>query len=1369
MFLAAATAVPAVPRGDLAREVLRRVPEWPGTQVEVPLNVYEQYVRFLLKGPTPPQPPEVTWLERTAYTIRIGPENAVDLLANLEVVRLPGEGGRSLHLLPADLAWRDVTVNGRPTELRSAADGWMHFDPAGPGRYRVVATASPKVTVQGAVRHIEFGTPPAAWRTGAVASKAAWHVRFSQSPLPVVGTAEGTQGVVGLVPGGRLAVTWQPPRPPVHRAAQVEAEAHVGWTLADGVHQIRAVLDLRLWGGETEQVAIALPEGADRVRITGPDVREVRLEGPQARVFLRGPVRQRTRLNISFEAPRPPTGHMTLPTFGVVGARQRGGTLAIAGGGGAVLLEMDSPGLAPMALYDLPDATRALLSAPPVYAYTLSGSWEARVDLVSMAEFPVRETLVDSALYTVLYRPDGQVMTKALYQVRNRAQQYMTVDLPAGARLVVARVSEEQTSLARGPGTTIYVPLEKSVLTTAGLVSFPVEIVTMMRAEPLGAKGRFQLPLPRIDLPVAYARCALMLPEGMRTRQWHGPLQRTDAWSSETAELEFEYGRGHLVAGPSRGPESKPEPMPEGEPAGEPEAPPPAPAQPDPTRQPPDPDETPTLETVEFDLPEPLAKQQQMLQGKNLYRAGLSFYQRQDYEKAQELFEQTAEVAPKSVEAANAMKYISNIEVALGTDVASKGERGVRATAKAVQKAQQHGNIDVRRRQEELLGQARLAIRAGDKGQAEAAYRVAVNLSGQLQKRGEERQEQKALLREAEAYLSVRQRQREKNERDVEALEKQVTGLKERFARASGKEAADAIGFVLYGDEPATAKPPTTSDAEIRLKPTVEGAEQTAPQIELGKAWAEQQVAAGTLRGAPPGAARVADHDRYFEDQAARVEVLKKQLSKLSTAYKQLRGTVADDSARSEGGRPAGTAGDDRKTDKNARWDVTDASASVDFGEEVASRTKDLKAEVHRVTELTRAGRLAEAERLATRLEKKAKATETAAITIARHKRASSNRGGVGTMPKRPSAEGTEAGASATVEGFDDEVDLASDRRPDRKPGPASGKPSAGAGVADVQTVLGDITKARTEIQARARELERTKFNVDDIAKDERGRQLAEFVRSNYTWELNAPVNGRTITFQNGQAVQTDRPIVGSAGGEAGGHSKARAFYNYHGYSIPDQPPAQVTYETDGDALVVSNRPVAVKKLGAVLDQLRQNLGQRVAVASRNVFLDAHTARAAGIRWKAGANGVHYAVINEGQLLAMMDVEQRAPSATAQAGRFRDAYQEAIVGTQALLANDLPVTISRAADEDNSLTYAGNTLRVAHDDYLLVDNGSYLTAVKSGRMQHWSVEAEPVRFPGVPAAVVVPAVGYTLKFEKTLLDPSDSTELVAEYTWEGEE
>jgi len=47
------------------------------------------------------------------------------------------------------------------------------------------------------------------------------------------------------------------------------------------VHQVRAILDLRLWGGEAEELTLRLPPRADRVEVTGPDVREVQTQGAQ--------------------------------------------------------------------------------------------------------------------------------------------------------------------------------------------------------------------------------------------------------------------------------------------------------------------------------------------------------------------------------------------------------------------------------------------------------------------------------------------------------------------------------------------------------------------------------------------------------------------------------------------------------------------------------------------------------------------------------------------------------------------------------------------------------------------------------------------------------------------------------------------------------------------------------------------------------------------------------------------------------------------------------------------------------------------------------------------------------------------------------
>ncbi|MBE3070978.1 MAG: hypothetical protein IMZ66_12150, partial [Planctomycetes bacterium] len=326
-------------------------------------------------------------------------------------------------------------------------------------------------------------------------------------------------------------------------------------------------------------------------------------------------------------------------------------------------------------------------------------------------------------------------------------------------------------------------------------------------------------------------------------------------------------------------------------------------------------------------------------------------------------------------------------------------------------------------------------------------------------------------------------------------------------------------------------------------------------------------------------------------------------------------------------------------------------------------------------------------------------------------------------------------------------------------------KPVAVDEFADVKKAEESLERAKDMLQKQARDLDKVQINVEDLAQgNEDGRRLAEFVRSNYAWAFVPPAGHRTTNAPAGQTMVNAGNLALNLPQDVNGGqvflNGAEGVNTYTGGTI------QVT---NGN-LSVANDPNAVQQVQVILERLRTNMGQQVAVGSRNIFVDEDVARGAGLGWQAGVNGVRYAVINEGQLLALMDIEQRQPPSAQQAANLpRDVRQQAIVGTQAVLGNGGRVTISLAGDSANTLFYNGNPVAVSHDDYLLVDNGGYVTAVKSGRMQHWTTEAEPVRFPGVPAAVTVPTVGTTVKFEKTLLDASDSLELVTDYTWQGDE
>jgi autotransporter-associated beta strand protein len=609
-----------------------------------------------------------------------------------------------------------------------------------------------------------------------------------------------------------------------------------------------------------------------------------------------------------------------------------------------------------------------------------------------------------------------------------------------------------------------------------------------------------------------------------------------------------------------------------------------------------------------------------------------------------------------------------------------------------------------------------------------------------------------------------------------------------------------------------------------------------APQIQLGEAIAEQQLAArgkgskGTLTSSSTlslsGMGNVSD-------PSDRVEQLKRQIDELKSAKDNLEKQPAqldsDGQAAMRYNQPA----------PRSSFGAVDAR---DLGRQLAEKSKEIESRADHATQLASMGRIAEAQSLLTDLEKDEKAVTRDARVRGTTGAGTLVMGGTvqiegGTINARLGDDqsrltlGMDSSKPATTDAgtvdlwakatdlrkamkFDDAIQVLDrlvainphDERALRWREDLSYLQAQSAQVTAGETTRVDtrylrypapsaapqavtetrrkLEEARQAVAAKARELATVNFNVEDIAQNKGDeKKLAEFVANNYSWAFNQSRSavqagsGQIVTLNNastytgGTTISAGTLIIRGMPVQGGWNSQIAASQGQaaHFSDLAANNAGQVTVRATDGALAVTNEATVAGNVNVVLERLRLNMGQSVSVGSRNIFVDERSARAAGVEWKKGANGVAYALVNEGQLLGLMDIEQRASNVAKAVAPQGDVRQDAVVGTPAILANGGVVNIARAADEDNTLSYNGNDIQVTHEDYLLVDNGGYLTAVKSARMHHWTAEAAPVRFPGVPAVVTVPAVGRTVKFEKTLLDASDSMELVADYSWQGDE
>ena len=722
------------PIDDVIAALLQRDRSLAAVHFEIPLGLYERYLTDTFAR----RPPPVTFLpDRATYTLQVPKRGRVTLTAKLELQVLDA-ACPAIGVLTDKRMWDDVTINGAPAHL-PAVDGFLRFLPPRTGPYVITATTDlRRSAARGTTTDLDV--LPATQTVVVVDSPGAWQVTTEPAGAPLTGTpAAGTHGRIALPPlAAQLKITCQPPPPQTDRPPRFELDGQVAWNIDSGSQQVAAVLDVTIAGGPSDRFELLLPPAADRLQITGPDVAQVTATPGRATVSLHGKLLGRTRLNLAFELPARDAATLAFGPLAVADGHWTGGTLAITNSAGSSeVVPAAATGLEEIDLADLPPAARALLAAPAVLAYRIAArQFDASVEVLSLGEFALRQSIADLAHYQVFCAADGAMLGKVRYDIRNRAGQFLTLTLPPGAQPLLARVNDQPCPLspAAAPGAWL-LPLERSRASVMGLVSFPVEVVYLAHLPPLAAAKVCEIPLPQIDLPIAYGWCQAYLPRGLVAKAWTGPMKRADRLSSEIAQASLDYGRAELAA-----------------PAA---------------------------------LEGPAA---QAVLARNYYLAGNAAYDHGDFAVAEEQLRQVIQLAPGSTEAANAQRLIANRQMLRGQFTARTTEE--KSSALQVQREVAESNRPISQQQESAISEAVQAARTGKPQEAAAKLKVAEQLGQKLIERGTSKKELAARSR-----LLQQQGQEVKSQLESSrfAFRDQMT----RSAQAGDYEHALQLGMAL--------------------------------------------------------------------------------------------------------------------------------------------------------------------------------------------------------------------------------------------------------------------------------------------------------------------------------------------------------------------------------------------------------------------------------------------------------------------------------------------------------------------------------------------------------------------------------------------
>jgi len=488
-------------------------------------------LRALRPPPERPEAPPRDWIaDRLLIEVAPGEETSLDLRWTLRPLR---PGPLDLPLLDSAVAVRAVTVDGRPATLAQGADGWLHLDLQldRPREVRVLASAA---------------TPAA----GLDLRLAGATRRLVQVRGPWETSEEGAVRSGSRLDGGtpdRLRLSWKPAGPKPPQGTLLRAEEATALRLdATGV-EATAILRYRVIHGSVDSLGFQLPVGAEALDVQGDGVLGVEREGETTRVRLARPVSDKIDLHINYHAPPLASAASTLPIPWAQAAATQGWATLLRGDEGQFV---PSPGAGAEAVSarDLPDWAQGLSEGDPIASYRLSGegpSLSARVVHWEPIEGP--PTVIDEARYEVATVAHGRQLLRVRYQVRNDRRQFLRLDVPDQLQLISASVAGHAVQAARDEQGHLLIPLEKSVETMQGLVTFPVDIAFWGSNDAWGRRGRRELRTPTVDAPIAYARWELVLPPGYDGRPRSGNATPVADWSSRDQGMSYGHSYGDAL------------------------------------------------------------------------------------------------------------------------------------------------------------------------------------------------------------------------------------------------------------------------------------------------------------------------------------------------------------------------------------------------------------------------------------------------------------------------------------------------------------------------------------------------------------------------------------------------------------------------------------------------------------------------------------------------------------------------------------------------------------------------------------------------------------------------------------------------------
>ncbi len=330
-----------------------------------------------------------------------------------------------------------------------------------------------------------------------------------------------------LVPGQPATIWWatrEAVTPTVPREVRFLSDAKTLVSVSEAEMRVAVLVDVTVVQGEPTQFQMDLPAGYEVTGVTGATLDYTETQAGVLTLKVNAPGQKGHQFLISMERSISGT-KVEAPFLGFKGAQREDGEVLVEGAGTMEITSTEGGGLKRMDVKEANPYLRSMAHFPPQAAFRYhrqpSETPTLALEWVRFPDGSVLGAVAESADVTTMVTSEGKSLTEIKLTLKNQAQPFLKVALPAGATILSAEVAGERVKPVQGPDGN-RVPLLRAGFRPTG--PYTVSFVFIHSGTPFAKKGGADLSLPSMDIPISLLSWEVFLPERYKVKDFGGDV-----------------------------------------------------------------------------------------------------------------------------------------------------------------------------------------------------------------------------------------------------------------------------------------------------------------------------------------------------------------------------------------------------------------------------------------------------------------------------------------------------------------------------------------------------------------------------------------------------------------------------------------------------------------------------------------------------------------------------------------------------------------------------------------------------------------------------------------------------------------------------